>query len=370
MPKDYYDILGVSKDASKEDIKKAYKKLAKKHHPDMNKGDKASEDKFKEINEAFKVLNDDNARANYDRFGTSEGFQGGPGGFDFSGFGGEGGEFGFGDIFDMFFGGGQGRRRSRSSQKGADLRYDMEVSLEEAAFGAEKHIVVPRMQKCDKCDGIGAESKDDIVVCDECDGTGYVRKTRRTPFGMFQTTAACNKCNGAGKYIKKECSKCHGTGRIEEKTRIKVDIPAGVEEGTRLRIRGEGEAGTRGGGVGDLYVFIHVKEHKIFEREGDDIYLEIPISFVQAAMGAEIEVPTIEGKKAKLKIPAGTQPGTVFRMAGKGIPHLNGYGTGDQDVKVNVEVPKKLSKKQKELLQQFEKDGGKKKGLFSGMFGF
>lgn len=356
MAKDYYKVLEVSKDASKEEIKKAYKRLAKKYHPDLNRGDNSSADKFKEINEAHKVLTDDNTRANYDRFGTTAGA--GLGGFDFGG-GGEGFEgFDMGDVFDMFFGGGSRRRRGAPA-RGNDLQYELDITLEEAAFGAEKHINIPRNEQCSKCEGSGANSASDIVTCDECQGTGVVRKTQRTPFGMFQTSTTCRKCNGGGQYIRKECTTCKGAGIVRKERKIKVKIPEGVETGSRLRMTGEGEAGAKGGPSGDLYIFISVLKHDTFERHGDDIYLEIPLSFADAALGTEIEVPTLEGK-AKLKIPAGTQPETVLRMKGKGIPHLNLYGVGSQNVKVVVQVPKKINKKQKELLKQFQNEMGKK----------
>ncbi len=362
MAKDYYETLGISKDASKDEIKRAYKKLAKKYHPDLNKAD-GNEEKFKEINEAHKVLSDDNARANYDRFGTAGE------GFDFNGAGGfEGGGFDFGnmnDIFDMFFGGG-GRRGGRSGPvRGSDLRFDMEIKLEDAAFGAEKHITIPRTESCKKCEGKGVEKESDIVSCDQCNGTGMMNRTQRTPFGMFSTSHPCNKCNGTGRFIKKPCKKCDGRGVEDVKTKIKVTIPPGVDTGTRLRIAGEGEAGIRNGGNGDLYVVMHVMEHELFTREGNDLNIDMPISFVQAAMGAEIEVPTLDGK-ATLKIPSGTQTDTVFKMRNKGIPSLRGYGKGSENVKVVVQVPKKLSKKQKEALMDFERDSTKKKkGLFS-----
>lgn len=368
MTKDYYETLGVSKGASKEEIKKAYKKLAKKHHPDMNKGDKSSEEKFKEVNEAFAVLNDDNARQRYDQFGgdpdafrQSGGFEG----FDFSNFGDIFG--GGGDIFDMFFGGGRSRKRRSGPQRGADLQYNMRVTLEDVAFGAEKEIEIPRNVACEKCNGSGANSPNDIVNCDECNGTGYVQRSQRTPFGVFSSTSSCPKCKGAGQYIKKPCSKCHGNGRIEKETKISIKIPAGIEDGASLRVAGEGEAGVKGGPSGNLYVVIHTEPHKIFERQGNDVNIETEIDFTLAALGGEIEVPTLEGKDAKLKIPSGTQPETVFRMKSKGIPNLRGFGVGAQNVIIHVKIPTKLSKKQKELLEEFDGKKKKKKG-FLGVF--
>ncbi|MBW2991874.1 molecular chaperone DnaJ [Candidatus Woesearchaeota archaeon] len=359
--KDYYEILGVSKDATKEEIKKAYKRLAKQYHPDINKEEGAAE-KFKEINEAVSVLADDEKRANYDRFGTAD-VSGGFGGADFSGF--DFSDFfssGFDDLFESFFGG--GRRRRGGPSRGSDLRYDLEISLEDCAFGAEKHIVIPRMARCDRCEGSGAQSSSDVKTCDLCHGSGVERRVQRTPFGLFQQTTTCSKCRGEGKTVKNPCPVCDGEGRIQKNTKIEIEIPKGADEGTKLRVRGEGEAGEKGGPSGDLYVVLHVKEHDIFERDGNDISVEIPISFSQACLGTEIQVPTLEGK-AKLKIPAGTATDTVFRMKGKGIPSLRSYGTGSENVKVVVQVPKKLTKKQKELLKEFDKLGGKKKfGLF------
>lgn len=363
MAKDYYEILGVSRDASKEEIKKAYKKLAKKYHPDLNKDNPEAADKFKEINEAASVLGDDQKRQQYDQFGSAgEQFsgEGGFGGFDFSDFM-SGGSFDFGDIFDQVFGG--GRRRQRAGpRRGSDLRYDLEIELEDAVFGAKKEIIVPRLETCTKCRGSGAENESDIETCSQCKGTGRMTQTRRTPFGIFQSTTVCNKCRGQGKYIKNECSMCDGTGLVKKTRKIEIEIPPGADDGNQLRVSGEGEAGPKGGPQGDLYVFIHVKPHKIFERRDDDLFLEMPVSFATAALGGEIEVPTIDGK-AKLKIPAGTQPGTVFRMKSKGVPSLRGYGRGSQNIQVNVQVPKKLSSKQKKLIREFDKGLEKKSFL-------
>ncbi len=373
MPKDYYKILGVSKNATKEEIKKAYKQLARKYHPDVNDDPNASE-KFKEINEAAQVLGDDTKRQQYDQFGDAESFKQASGfrGFDFSDFGFDFTDFAsfdFGDIFDRFFGGGApfgGRRSRRQPSRGADLRYDMEITLEEAAFGAEKEISIPRNEPCPECDGSGAKSENDIVECPDCDGTGVVRRTQRTPFGMFSSTTTCRKCHGEGEYIKKECPNCDGTGIVHERRKIKVKIPQGSEEGTNLRVSGEGEAGARGASQGNLYIVLHMKEHKTFERKGDDIFIKVNIPFTTAALGGEIEVPTLKGK-AKLKIPTGTQSGTLFKMKGLGIPFLHNHGKGDELVKVEVEVPTRLSAKQQGLLQEFEKES-KKKGFFKTVF--
>ncbi|MBU0615701.1 MAG: molecular chaperone DnaJ [Nanoarchaeota archaeon] len=361
--KDYYKILGVDKSATKEEIKKAYKNLAKQHHPDISKDPGATE-KFKEINEAAAVLGDDDKRSQYDQYGkTYEQFKGGRG-FDFNDFGfnfQDLGGFGFEDIFDRFFGGGfSGGRTKRGPRRGSDLRYDIEITLEEAYHGATKTVIIPRLEKCSKCKGSGANSEDDIVTCPECNGAGAVRRVQRTPFGMVQTQSVCHKCQGSGKFIKNECSVCDGTG-VEKKTRqIEIKIPAGAEEGTNLRIAGQGEAGEKGGGTGDLYIFIHIEEHKVFDREEDDIKIRVPIKFSTAVLGEEIDVPTLDGT-ATLKIPSGTDSGTVFRIRSRGMPHLHGHGSGDQYVEVFIEVPKKVSKKQKELIKEFEKE---KKGLF------
>ncbi|MBI2130182.1 molecular chaperone DnaJ [Candidatus Woesearchaeota archaeon] len=366
MAKDYYDILGVSKSAGKEEIKNAYKKLAKKYHPDLNKDSNATE-KFKEINEAASVLGDDSKRAQYDQFGTTgeQPGQQGFSGFDFSDFmsGNDEGSFGFDSIFEGFFG---GNRRRQRKQRGADLRYDMEIELEEAAFGAAKQIIIPRLEQCEHCNGTGAEHGSDIITCHECGGRGNVTRTQRTAFGIFSTTAACRRCRGEGKTVKNECHLCDGAG-VQKKTRkIEIRIPAGADTGTNLRVAGEGQAGEKGAPPGDLYVVIHVLPHRIFKRDGNDIFIRIPIPFTTAVLGGEIEVPTLKDA-AMLKIPSGTQSSTVFRMRGRGIKHLQDGSYGDQNVEVFIEVPEKLTKRQKELLAEFEKESGKK-GIFKGVF--
>ena len=366
MTKDYYKILGVDKNATKEEIKKAYKKLAKKYHPDLNKDDPDAAEKFKEINEAAAVLADDEKRSQYDQFGTAEGFQqAGGAGFNFEDIMGNifNQGFDFDSIFDSFFGGRRRGRRRRGPIPGADLRYDMEITLEEAAEGTKKTIKIPHSVKCPKCKGTGAKSEDDVVECSECGGAGMVRRTQRTPFGLFSTQSSCPKCHGQGTVIKAKCTECHGAGKIQKTSEIELKIPAGAETGTNLRIQGAGEAGDNGAEPGDLYVIIHVKDHKIFERDGNDIYIKVPISFTTAALGSSIDIPTLTGGKASLKIPPGTQTGTVFRMKGKGIHSLHGYGTGSQLVEVEVAVPKKLSKKQKDLLKDFDKTVDKKSFL-------
>ncbi len=354
MSKDYYKTLGVEKNASKEDIKKAYKNLAKKYHPDLNK-EEGSAEKFKEINEAAAVLGDDKKRANYDRFGTADsGLGGGPGGFDFRGFNASDMGFDFDEIFDTFFGGG-GSRRRHGPRRGHDLRFDLEITLEEVFSGTKKAVSIPKVESCPHCHGTGAESSGDIISCPECRGQGHILRTQRTPFGLFQTQSLCQECEGTGKVVKKRCSTCRGEGVVEVRKKITIKVPKGVDEGTRLRISGEGEAGMKGGPAGDLYVVIHVAPHDLFRRSGDDIEIEMPVSFTQAALGDSIEVPTLTGK-ASLKIPAGTQSGTTFRMKEKGLPKLDGYGTGHQNVTVTVEVPSKLSRKQQDLLKEFEKE--------------
>ena len=364
--KDYYKILGVSKSASKEDIKAAYKRLAKQYHPDLNKSHDAAE-KFKEINEAAAVLGDDQKRSQYDQFGTAgPQFQGGFSGFDFSDFMSDIHGFGmdFDSIFENFFG---GQQRTRRRQRGSDLRYDLEIELEDAAFGAAKTISIPRLEECHLCGGTGAESRSDIVSCPDCGGRGVQTRTQRTPFGLFSTTTTCRKCRGQGKYIKNECSECNGKGVVRKTRKIEVKIPEGAVDGTNLRIQGEGEAGEKGISAGDLYIVVHLKPHKIFERHNNNVYVKIPIAFSAAALGGEIEVPTLNGK-ATLKIPAGTQSSTIFRMKGLGIPDLHSHHKGDEHVEVYILVPEKLTSKQKKLLEEFEKEN-KGKGFLRGVFG-
>ncbi len=364
--KDYYKILGVSKDASKEEIKAAYKRLAKKYHPDLNKSSDAAE-KFKEINEAAAVLGDKQKRAQYDQFGAAgEQFQG-FGGFDFSDFMSDIGGFGF-DFDKIFENFGRHSGRTRRRQSGSDLRYDMEIELEDAAFGVAKTISIPRIDTCDKCSGSGAESPDDIVTCPECGGRGTSTRTQRTPFGLFSTTTTCRKCRGEGKYVKNECSECGGAGVVRKTRKIEVKVPEGAVDGTNLRIQGEGEAGSKGVPPGDLYIVIHLKPHKIFERHGNDVYVKVNIPFTTAVLGGKIDVPTLNGR-ATLKIPAGTQSNAVFRMRNQGIPDLHGHSVGDQNVEVQISVPEKLTNKQKQLLAEFEKESKKDKGFFKEVFG-
>lgn len=371
--RDYYEVLGVSRDASADEIKKAYKKLAKQYHPDLNPDSKTAEEKFKEVSEAYSVLSDDNARARYDQFGHNDPSAGGFGGQGFGGFGGQG-FGGFGDIFETFFGGGfaQPQRDPNAPQRGNDMRMDISISFEEAAKGAEKEIAVSRMESCDTCHGSGAKPGTGRDTCTQCGGTGRVRINQTTPFGQFQTVKTCPACNGAGSIINEPCPDCGGSGRKRRQRKLKVNIPAGVDDGSRLRMQGEGEGGKNNGPSGDLFIYITVKPHKYFRRDGDNVHLEQQISFTQAALGCDIEVPTLDGN-VKLTIPEGTQTGTTFRLRGRGFPKLRGYGRGDQHVKVKVVTPTRLSEEQKSLLRQldatwFEHEGEERKGFFGKIF--
>ncbi|WP_096153336.1 MULTISPECIES: molecular chaperone DnaJ [Bacillus] len=345
--RDYYEVLGVSKGASKDEIKKSYRKLSKQYHPDINSAPDAA-DKFKEIKEAYEVLSDDQKRSHYDQFGHTDPNQG------FGGFGGGAGGFGgFEDIFETFFGGGGGRRRDPNApRQGADLQYTMTLSFEEAAFGKETDIEIPREESCDTCSGTGAKPGTKVETCSHCRGTGQESIEQNTPFGRIVNKRTCSKCQGTGKSIPQKCSSCHGAGRIKKRNTINVKIPAGIDDGQQLRISGKGEAGINGGPPGDLYIVFHVRSHEFFERDGDDIYCEMPITFAQAALGDEVEVPTLSGK-VKLKVPAGTQTGTNFRLKGKGVANVRGYGHGDQHIKIRVITPTKLTEKQKQLLREF-----------------
>lgn len=355
--RDYYEVLGVAKDAADTDIKKAFRKLARKYHPDLNKDDpKQAEEKFKEVNEAYEVLSDPQKRAQYDQFGHAA-FDGsaGAGGFGGGGFGGFGG-FGdssgdFGDIFDTFFGGGRSSRRN-GPQRGDDLRYNMEITFEEAAFGKETELTIPRTEECKTCHGTGAAPGTQPEECPKCHGTGQFQEVHNTPFGRMVNARTCDRCGGTGKIVKTPCPDCRGTGHVRARRKIKVKIPAGVDSSSRIRVSGGGEAGVRGGGPGDLYVYITVGQHKLFHREGNDVICEVPISFVQASLGDKIEVPTLDGK-VEISVPAGIQSGTILRLKGKGIPYLHGNGRGDQHIKVKVLTPQKLTLKQKDLLQEF-----------------
>jgi molecular chaperone DnaJ len=345
MAKDYYQLLGVHRNATEVELKRAYRKLAQEFHPDKNQGNKDSEEKFKEINEAYEVLSDPQKRAYFDQYGVAPGAQPGGG----PGFGGAGMGDIFGDIFEEFFGGGGGRGRARATQ-GDDLRYNLKISFEDSVFGTTTKIRVPRWERCPDCDGTGAKTKDGIVTCTVCHGAGQIR----TQQGFFSISRTCSRCNGEGRTITDPCNSCKGRKRIERERNLSVKIPAGVETGNTIRLSGEGELGSYGGPPGDLYVFLTVEDHALFKREGQNIVCDVPISFTQATLGTEIEVPTMSGG-TKLKIPAGTQPGHVFKLRGKGFPHLRGAGTGDQLCRIAVEVPSNLTSKQKELLQEFDR---------------
>jgi molecular chaperone DnaJ len=347
--RDYYEVLGVNRDASEDDIKKSYRKLAMKYHPDRNPDNPKAEENFKEAKEAYEMLSDPQKRAAYDQYGhagVDPSAAGGPGGFGGGGFG----NFSdaFGDIFGDIFGGGGGGRRS-NVYRGADLRYNMEISLEDAARGTETKIRIPVMAKCEPCDGTGAKAGTSPVTCTTCHGHGQVRMQQ----GFFSVQQTCPTCHGNGQMVKDPCTECHGAGRVKQHKTLSVKIPAGVDEGDRIRLSGEGEAGVNGGPTGDLYVVVHLKPHEIFQREGADLHCEMPISFTTAALGGEIEIPTLDGH-AKMKIPAETQTGSVFRLRGKGIRPLRGNHHGDLMCHVVVETPVKLNEKQRELLRELE----------------
>jgi chaperone protein DnaJ len=371
--KDYYEILGLTKGASDEDIKKAFRKLAIQYHPDKNKGNKEAEEKFKEINEAYQVLSDPEKKAQYDQFGTAD-FQGGFGGFD-SGF-----DFsdigGFGDIFSSFFGGGfsGGGGRRNAAERGADLEVTLRLTFEEAVFGVEKEININRHERCETCSGSGAKPGTSPKTCDKCGGSGQIRVQRSTPLGSFVSMSTCDKCSGKGKLITDPCQTCKGTGKEKKNRKIKVNIPAGVDNDNVIPLRGQGEHGANGGPPGDLYINLKVPTHPVFKRKGFDIFIDAPVSFAQAALGTELKVPTVDGD-VKYAVPAGTQPGTVFRLKGKGVPRVNSAGRGDQYVNIVVEVPKTLNDKQREALKMFMEAGGeavedsrdgKKPGSFMG----
>ncbi len=361
--RDYYEVLGVDRNATADDIKKAYRKLAMQYHPDRNPGDKAAEEKFKELGQAYEVLSDEEKKAAYDRYGHAAftqggmgnaggGFPGGGGGFHdpfevFREVFGGGGGGGMGGIFEEFFGGGGQRRTRDGRQRGSDLRYDLQITLEEAAFGAEKELELEKLNTCDECKGSGSKGGG-TKTCPTCKGHGQVIASR----GFFQIQQTCPDCGGAGQIVSNPCPVCKGQGRAEAKTRIKLRIPAGIQEGSRLRSSGNGEAGTRGGPPGDLYVVIHLKDHDIFERDEDDLTCTVPMPFATAALGGEISVPTLDGK-ASVKVPAGTQSGTIFRLRGKGMPELNSSRKGDLLVRTQVEVPTKLSGDQRDKLKAF-----------------
>ena len=353
--RDYYEVLGIQKGASEDEIKKAYKKLARKYHPDMNPGDKEAEEKFKEVNEANEVLSDPTKKARYDQFGfagVDPNYGAGGGGW---GDGAAGFDFGdLGDIFGSFFGGGFGgaQQRRNGPQRGESIRMSVSVSFTEAAFGCDKDVALERSEQCPSCHGNGCAEGTTPEICPECRGSGTVQVRRQTPMGVFATTATCTKCGGSGKIIHQPCAECHGNGRVHKRRTVKVSIPAGIDNGQTISLRGQGHAGKNGGPNGDLLITVMVKPHDLFRRDGTSVFCEAPITFTQAVLGAELEIPTIDGK-VKYTIPEGTQTGTVFRLRGKGIPVLNGRGRGDQYVTVTIETPRNLNKEQKDALRKF-----------------
>ena len=358
--RDYYEVLGVSRGASEDEIKKAYKKMARKYHPDLNPGDKTAEEKFKEVNEAYEVLSDADKKARYDQYGHAGvdpnfGAGGFGGGFD--------GSFDFGDlgdIFGSFFGGGFGggrRTNPNAPQRGESIRMSLTISFEEAAFGCEKAVTVERMEQGDTCHGSGCAAGTTPEVCPDCHGTGTVQVRRQTPMGVFATSSPCPKCGGKGRIIHQPCKDCRGSGMVRKKKTIQASIPAGIDNGQTISIRGQGNAGKNGGPAGDLLITITVRPHELFRREGTSVLCEAPITFTQAVLGAELEIPTIDGK-VKYTLPEGTQSGTTFRLKGKGIPSINGRGRGDQYVTVYIETPKNLNKEQKEALKKFAETMG------------
>lgn len=349
---DYYELLGVAKGASAGELKKAYRKLAMQYHPDKNPGDKAAEQKFKEISEAYEALKDDQKRAAYDRYGHAA-FEGGGGGAGGAGF-----DFasGFADIFEDLFGGAGGGRRGggqAAPQRGADLRYNLEISLEDAFHGKQQSIKVTTSVTCESCHGMGGENGAKPVTCGTCSGSGRVRATQ----GFFTIERSCHSCQGTGKVIKEPCRKCAGSGRVRKEKKLMVNVPSGVEDGTRIRLAGEGEVGMRGAPPGDLYIFLSIKAHGFFRREGADLHCRVPIKMTTATLGGSIEVPTVGGGKVKVTVPDGTQPGHQFRVRGKGMPVLRSSAVGDMYIHVAVETPVKLNKKQKDLLREFDKTG-------------
>lgn len=362
--RDYYEVLGLSKSASVDEIKKAYRKLAKQYHPDLNPGDKSAEAKFKEVNEAYEVLSDSDKKAKYDQFGhagvdpnfgASAGYSGNPFGQDID----------LGDIFGSFFGGGfsggfSGRKANPNApRRGSDTEAVVNITFDEAAKGCKKQVSYQNIETCSECKGSGAESGSSPKTCPTCNGTGQVRINQRTPFGTIQTTRTCDRCHGRGKVIEKPCKKCNGNGRVRVKKTIEINIPAGIKDDQILNVTAKGNSGINGGPAGDLHVYVNIKPHELFERKGDDVWCELPVTFTQAALGYEVSVPTLDGK-VSYSLREGTQPGDVFKLKGKGMPHLGGRGRGDQYVKITIEVPRNLSQKQKEILKEFDTHASEK----------
>jgi len=372
--RDYYEVLGISKGASDDEIKKAYRQKAKQYHPDLNPGDKEAEIKFKEVSEAHEVLSDPQKRSRYDQFGhagVDPSYGAGTGGAGgYGGFGGFGGgmDFDLGDLFGSFFGGGARRANPNAPRRGADVEVSVSIDFLDACKGTEKTIEFSHLQQCPDCNGSGAAAGSSPQTCPDCNGTGQVRVSQRTPFGMTTSVRACSKCSGKGKIVSNPCKKCNGGGTVRRSRKLDISIPAGIDDGQTLTLRGQGDIGHNGGPSGDVHVDVLVRPHPLFKREGYNIFCEVPITYVQAALGDELTVPTIDGK-VKYKIPEGTQPSTTFRLKGKGVKQLNGSARGDQYVTVTVEVPKNLTKKQKEILKDLEKtlsDASyeKRKGFF------
>lgn len=370
--RDYYEVLGVAKGASDDDIKKAFRKKAKENHPDLHPGDKEAERRFKEINEAYEILSDPEKKSRYDQYGfagvdPSYGAGQGGGTYGYSDFG----DVDLGDIFSSFFGGGFGgstrAQNQNAPRRGDSVRASVTITFEEAAFGVEKKIIVGRTETCPDCGGNGCEKGTTPEVCPDCRGTGAVRQQQRTPFGVMSTTTTCPRCGGKGKIIHQPCKKCHGVGAVRKNKTVSVNIPAGIDDGQTISLRGEGSAGVNGGPSGDLLITISIKPHEFFKREGTNVYLEYPISVTQAILGDEVEVPTLDGR-VKYTIPEGTQSGTVFRLKGKGIPYLRSGSRGDQYVTVNVSIPKNLTKEQREIVEKLaesmEGKTPKKKGFW------
>ncbi|MBU3181574.1 molecular chaperone DnaJ [Clostridium psychrophilum] len=356
--KDYYETLGIGRDASEEEIKKAFKKGALKYHPDRNPDNKAAEEKFKEMNEAYQVLSNPEKKSRYDQYGTADaGGSGFESSSDFSGFG------GFGDIFGDIFGGGSSQRNQNGPRKGADLEYNLSLRFEEAVFGVEKQVSITRNEKCGECGGSGAKAGTTPKTCDKCGGHGQIKVQRNTAFGSFASMSTCDKCGGSGQIISEPCKNCHGSGKERKNRKIKITVPGGVDTGNVMPLRGQGEQGEKGGPSGDLYINIRVAPSKTFKRNGNDVHIESHISFGCATMGTEIKVSTVDGD-VKYKVPGGTQSGTVFRLKGKGIPRVNGHGRGDQYVKVVVDIPKTLNDKQKDALKTFMEASGENVDLF------